>query len=197
MLVAEAVATFNWVDVVIICQILITTYRGTRRNFIVELFKTLGLVVSIYLAMHYYSRLSDFLLELLPFFGIFFSDFICFLIIAALSYLAVVLLREGFCRLLKVEAVNLLDKWGGFIFGFLRGMLIASLLVVLLNLSFVKYLQKSVRKSYLGSRLVFIDMGIYEFIFDKVVSKFTPEEKLNQGIYDVIEGQAEAGNETE
>lgn len=187
MSLGETVTKFNWVDIVTICLILITSYRGSQKGFLAEMFKFLAVVFAIYVSLHYFSRVSDSLLSHFKSLDVVFSDFVCFVTLAVLSYLAIALLREVFSHFVKVEAVSLLERWGGLASGFIRGLLLASMLLIILYLSTIAYLKGSVKKSYLGSQLVLTDVKVYEFLFNGIVSKFAQSEKLNKDIYEVFE----------
>lgn len=183
----ETLTKFNWIDIVVVALILIMSYRGFKKGFIVEMFKLSGIVLSIYVSLHYFSRASDFLEQRFPIVKLVYWDFICFTILAVMSYLAMVAARDIFCRFVKVEAASGLNKWGGLAAGFFRGSLTASMLFLLFYFSTVTYLKESVKKSYLGSQSVVTDVKVYEFIFNNIASKFSPGDKLNQGIYEVLE----------
>lgn len=200
---SEIISRFNWVDIVVVCTVLATTSSGLRGGFIVGIFRTIGIAISTFVAIHYFSGMADFLMERVPNFGIYFADPLSFLFLFTLSYLLVFLVRLGLCFLLKVEAANnALNRWGGFALGAVRGILISSLLVIFMNVSFINYLQRSVRKSYFNKRAAYVDLNIYEFLFNKVFSKFSPGKKLNKNVYDIIENErveekTEVDNEAE
>ena len=128
-----------------------------------------------------------FLNQHFPALGVIFGDFLMFITLAVLAYLAIAALRGVFSRLIKVEAMSALDRWGGLALGFLRSVFLISLLLIALYLSPINYFKESVKKSYLGSSLSFVDVRAYEFIFNTIVSKFYPEESLNKDIYEVLE----------
>lgn len=183
----ETLTKFNWIDIVVLALILIMSYRGFKKGFIVEIFKLLGIVLSIYVSLHYFSRAGDFLQQRFPIVKLVHWDFICFTILAVMGCLAMAAARDIFCRFVKVEAASGLNKWGGMLAGFSRGCLTASMLLLLLYFSTAAYLKESVKKSYLGSQSVVTDVKVYEFIFNNIVSKFSPGDKLNQGVYEVLE----------
>lgn len=183
----ETLVKFNWVDIMAICVIILTAYKGARKGFIIEIFKLLAVVLSLSVSLHYFSKASDSLLEYFPQIGIIFSDLICFVVLALLSYLAVTAAREALRRFIKTEAVSGLHKWGGFILGLVRGALLTGLLLIGFHFLNLNYLAGSARKSYLGSRLVSAGIKAYEFTFGGIVSKFIPNEGMNKDIYEVLE----------
>lgn len=187
MPIQETLSKFNWIDIVLLCLILTTCYKGSQKGFVIEIFKLLGLILAIYVSLHYFSSTSDYLVKSFPALGVVFSDFVCFIVLAIVSYLALVTLRSAFCHLFKVEAAKGLERWGGLVLGFLRGLFVSSLLMIIFCLLAIPYLKASIHKSYLGSRLVFTDVKVYESLFNGIVSKFSPQEKLNKDIYEVLE----------
>lgn len=187
MPLGETLPKFNWIDIVVIALIFITSYRGFKKGIIVEMFKLLSIVLAIYISVHYFSLASDLLFHYFPVAKLVIWDFISFALLAVSAYFAVTVLRSVFLRFIKVEAAGSFNKWGGLLTGFLRGVLTVSMLFLLFYFSTVGYLKESVQKSSLGSRCALIDVKVYEFIFNNVASKFFPGEKLNQGIYEVLE----------
>jgi membrane protein required for colicin V production len=185
----ETLTKFNWVDIVAVSLILITTYRGAKKGFIIEIFKLSGLVLSIYVSLHYFSDASDSLLEYFPAIGIVFSDSLCFIVLAVVSYVAVLALREVLRRFFKTEASSGLQRWGGLTLGFIRGILFSGMLLIGFYFLNAHYLKVSAEKSFLGSHFVNTNVKVYEGIFNTIVSKFSPGAKLNEHIYDVLEGQ--------
>jgi uncharacterized membrane protein required for colicin V production len=183
----ETLVQFNWVDIMSVCIIILTAYKGARKGFVIEIFKLLAVVLSLSVSLHYFSKTSDSLLEYFPQIKMAFSDMICFSVLAILAYLAVTAAREAIRRFIKTEAVSGLHKWGGLILGLIRGALFTSLLLISFYFLNVNYLIGSASKSYLGSRLVSAGIKAYEFTFGGIVSKFIPGDGLNKVIYEVLE----------
>ena len=109
------------------------------------------------------------------------------MIIAVLTYLAIIILRGVFTKFVKAEATAVLDRWGGLVLGAAKGFLFISLLFLTFHLSSVPYLRSSLKKSRVGNSLTVIDIKVYEFIFNGLTSKFSPNEQLNQSIKEVLE----------
>lgn len=183
----EALVKFNWIDIMALCVIILTAYKGARKGFVIEIFKFLAVVLSLSVSLHYFSKASDSLLEYFPQIGMVFSDMVCFAVLAILAYLAVAAAREAIRRFIKTEAVSGLHKWGGLILGLIRGAFFTSLLLISFYFLNVNYLMVSASSSYLGSRLVSAGVKAYEFTFGGIVSKFIPGDGLNQDIYEVLE----------
>jgi hypothetical protein len=139
----------------------------------------------IYVSLHYYIRLSDFLgffkkqniLELL--------DFVCFVGLVVLSYAIAAIFREVFSRFLKIEAIPLLNKWGAFVLGLLRVCLLGSLFVFMLLISSVDYLRISASDSFLGRRFFKVAPAVYSWIWNNFTSRFMVNEQFNNTVLEV------------
>ena len=57
----------------------------------------------------------------------------CLIILLVVSYLASVFFRALFSKFIKLEAVPILQKWGGLLLGGARGILAASLVAIILS----------------------------------------------------------------
>ncbi len=184
----EVIQRFNWVDILFIILLLRILYIAFKTGLVPEFFKLLGTLLAIYVAMHYYTVLSDFLdarfgLEKkLP---LDFLDFICFSLLAIISYLVGILFRQAFCRLIKLEAIPRLNQWGGFVIGIVRAVLLAGLFAFIFSITSVQYLHDKVSESYFGLRLIKVAPQAYSSIWYGFMSKFTPAEKFNATIPEV------------
>lgn len=188
--ILNAMAQFNWVDVFFI----ILSYRiisiALRNGFVAESFKLLGTVLALYVAMHYYTAISDFLCDR---FGVEkkvpldFFDFGCFIALASLAYLFAMLLRLAFMRFMDLQAVPALNRWLGFVLGIARIVLLIGLIAFAMSISSINYLQDKVNVSYFGKRALKIAPATYSVIWNGVMSKFMKNEKFNKTILEVQE----------
>lgn len=175
----------NWVDIFILILIIRITYIGIKRGLVTELFKILGTILSIFLSMHYYPKLGNFIHERSPL-PLGFADFISFLALVIMGHLFFLMLRTTFLLLVRIEPQNILNKWGGLILGILRGLLAVSLFISILCLSTIKYFEKSAKRSFSSNYLSKIAPKTYEFLFDNLFIKFSPKERLNEEIFNKV-----------
>lgn len=185
----EAITQFNFVDIVIVILSLRICYISFKMGLPVELFKFLGIIFVTFISLHYYTGLSDtlqkwFLPKEMP---LEFLDFLIFIILALAGYLGFVVLRSIFYRFLKLEATPKLSQFGGLILGLARAFFTTGLLVYILMISSVKYLNDSVKFSYLGSRTYSVAPQTYGWILNSIVAKFSAKEKFNPTVTEVIE----------
>lgn len=187
----EIIRQLNWVDFVAIILIFRICYASLKSGVPAEFFKLLGTICAIYLALQYYTFFSDWVIgrlninisrEGVP---LDFMDFVCFVLLAISGYLAFMSLRILFCRFIKMEAVPQLNKWGGLVFGIVRGFLLVSLIIFALAISTIGYLRNSVIGSSLSRRLYKIAPATYSWLWDNITSKFMRNEKFNKTIIEV------------
>lgn len=178
---------FNWVDIFAVVILLRVCFVAIKGGFLNELFKTLGTVSAIYLSLHYYTRLSDFIRGLVPFKSIplEFLDFVFFIVLALTGYLLFVILRQVILKFVNMEPIPKLNKWGGVILGLIRAFLLNSLIIFMLIISTIGYFKKSVVTSFTGEYLYKIAPGVYGTLWNGVASKFMTKEKYNKTIPEV------------
>ena len=100
-MIAEILAKFNFLDFIILIVFFRVCYIAAKMGISIEIFKFLGIVFSIYVALHYYTAISDliqkrFFLKEMP---LEFMDFIFFLLLILFGYLLFVGLRMIFFSL--------------------------------------------------------------------------------------------------
>ncbi len=158
----------NWLDLLIALIITIPTFFGFRRGFLRKFLGIAGIIVGFVLAVRFYSPVS-------VFFGkIFSSDLLVIQVISFLLIIGVVYgLSVWLARFMASmnSGTTLLDKVAGTIFGFIQGVIIAS--VLLFNLSYINVPEQKVREASLLYKRV---LNVAPMIFDKVIS-FSPELK--------------------
>jgi len=155
----------------------------------VEFFKLLGVISATYFSLHYYTSLSDliqrwFIPKEMP---LEFMDLLVFIILAVGGYLVFAILRSSFYRFMKLEASPKLSQFGGLILGAARLFFTVGLLIYVLMISGVKYLNQSVKHSYLGSRSILISTNTYGWLWGNIIAKFSPKEKFNPAVTELLE----------
>lgn len=122
----------NYLDIIIAIILFIFGWKGLRKGLIIEVVTLLAFGVGIYGAMHFSdftaSHLQDFM-EIKPQY----LNTIAFV----LTFIILVVLVNLIGRLVSklVESMNLgfFDKLGGFLFGLIKGVLLCSVLLMVLN----------------------------------------------------------------
>jgi len=175
---------FNWVDIFCVILVIRICYVALKNGFPVELFKLLGTVLAIYLALHYYIIFPDYLINStgiknIPLEYLTFSSFV---VLSIVGYFIFMLLSKAFSRFIQMEAIANLNKWGSLILGIFRGLLLISLIIFVFVIAPKAYFRKSVNNSYSGKRLLKIAPATYTWVWDSIMSKFRTQEKFNDAI---------------
>ena len=176
-------------DILILIIAFRICYIAVQVGLSIEFFKFLGALFSTYVALHYYTTLSDmiqrrFLPKAMP---LEFMDFIIFLILVTAVYIGFIALRSIFYHFMKLEAAPRISKVGGFIFGLARGYLVIGLVIYTLMISSVSYLDSAVKHSYIGVRACSISPRVYNWLWSSIFSKFSAHEKFNPTVTEVMD----------
>lgn len=185
----DFIANLNYLDYIILFVFFRICYIAAKMGLSVEIFKLSGVIFSTYIALHYYTVLSDliqrrFLPKAMP---LAFMDFIIFLLLIIFGYLCFVLLRSLLSRFIQLNTVPKINQLAGLILGFGRGFLVAGLISFALSISSVNYLTRSVGHAYLGSRAVNISPQTYSWIWNNIFSKFSANEKFNSTVIEATD----------
>ncbi len=178
----------NWIDLGYIVLFLRIAYIAFRNGFVVEIAKLCGALLAVYLSLHYYTAISDFVrphikTDIIP---LKFLDFFFFLLVAFLGYAVSILLRESLSRLIKLEAIPLLHKWGGLAVAAARAILLASLISYAMWVSTVSYVSRKVQDAHFGSMFIKAAPAVYKTIWDGFMSKFMRHEQYNGTVDEVL-----------
>lgn len=186
----DIIRQFNWVDILAVIVVARICYIAATKGFLIEIFKLSGALAAIYLPLHYFTILSDFVFRRVknehgvP---LQFMDFFIFVCLSLLGYAIFFLIRSALAHFLKTEAAPLLNKWGGFLLGIARGVLTAGLIIFIFAISATGYFKNSVHASYLGNRFFNIAPKTYQWIWYSVASKFMVNEKFNPTVSEIQE----------
>jgi uncharacterized membrane protein required for colicin V production len=185
----DTIRQFNWADIFVVILLLRIGYIALKSGLTIELFKLLGITLATYLSLHYYIAWAGFMqgLGAMKKIPLEFLSFVSFLALAVLGYLIFVVLRSLFYRFIKMETVPNLNKWGGFVLGIARAILLASLIMFILVISPISYFKNSVNGAYLGKRILKVSPITYSLIWNNLASKFMAKEKFNEAVLEVQE----------
>lgn len=191
-MLTDIIKQFNWLDILVIIILFRIGYISVKTGVPVEFFKLLGTLATIYLSLHYYTTLADWIVQRTPLAKekapLEFLDFVSFLFLAIVGYFIFISLRVVFSRFIRMEATPNLNRFAGLALGIARGFLLAGLIIFMLVISSSSYLRNSVINSYLGKRMFKIAPNTYSWLWNKVASKFVSGEKLNETLLEVQKG---------
>ena len=159
-------------------------------GLVVELVKLLGVVCSVFMALHYYTRFAHFLR--VQFFGKeAAADLLAFILLSIPTLLIFFVISRGWDSILGIKTFKLLDCFGNIVLSFVRGYLICGLILLGLILSQHKYATPWAQQSI--SRLIFPEacVHLYRASYEGFVEKFFPGEPINRTIFTLMEIKVE------
>jgi membrane protein required for colicin V production len=136
----------NYLDIIIAIILLIFGFKGLRKGLIIEVVTLVAFGAGIYGAMHFSDftseRLQDFM-EINPKY----LNTIAFVLTFIILVVVVNLIGRLISKAIKSLNLGFFDKLGGFVFGVLKGVLLCSTFVLVLNnLQWTGIIKEKVRK---------------------------------------------------
>ncbi len=178
----------NWADFLIMGIIARMCYIGIRTGIGVELFKLFSLWLSTVVAYQLYTTpLSDYLNTKVPALPLDAGDVFVFCATLTGITLLVRIIRESFLLLIKIDAQDTFNKWGGLVLGAFRGFWIASIALYIMTISTVQYLETSAKSSLFGHKVIYFASSAYKGSYDVLISKFFPGLEINPEVEKALE----------
>ncbi|MBN2395498.1 MAG: CvpA family protein, partial [Candidatus Atribacteria bacterium] len=122
----------NWIDVTILIIILFNIFLGYRRGVIAEVLTLVGLVTAIFVSIFWYTDLSLFLMKQFQWDQTL-LNILSFIVIFVFVIIVFRLMENILKRITALLLLNWINNLGGAFFGLIRGSVIVSLLLFLLN----------------------------------------------------------------
>ena len=121
---------FNQIDILIIMLTIISMIYGYSRGLIKEILSILSILVSVYISINVYPKISLFIKEYIEMALL--ADSISFALMFLLLYSLINIFSNFIVSSITNTPIRILDKNFGILFGFFRALLILSLLNILL-----------------------------------------------------------------
>ena len=122
----------NYLDIIIAIILFLFGFKGFRKGLVIEVVTLLAFGVGIYGAMHFSdftaNHLQDFM-EINPKY----LNTIAFVLTFIILVVLVNLIGRLVSKLVKSMNLGFFDKLGGFLFGIIKGVLLCSILLMVLN----------------------------------------------------------------
>jgi len=154
----------NWFDGFVLIILFRTGYVGFRRGLSMELFRFLGLVVSGFAALYYYKSFGN-IISLNTGVSGAIAEAVAFLVILICGILISRLIGSATRKIMQLAFAANIDAAGGLVCGLLKGIIIASFTVVLLQQVPSDYINDSIElRSFSGRYLSEISTQVYNLI---------------------------------
>lgn len=142
---ASFLPEINWIDIIVLILLIRGCYIGYYEGFSVEIFKTLGAIVTAAITLLYYRQPAQWLV-LHSFLHLPVAKFLSVTILTFSLLIVAKVVRVFAFKVLHLELFGNLERWGGFIFGLVRGIVFASLFIFAIRLLPGEYIKESVEK---------------------------------------------------
>ncbi len=129
----ETVQNMNTLDLILIAILLISVIIGLIRGGVREILSIVGLALAIFLAFTFADKIGkDYISKFFDSPSI--SYTVAFTLIIIITILAVGLVNLLISQLLKASGLSFLNRFLGIVFGFIRGGVISSIIILVLGL---------------------------------------------------------------
>ena len=122
----------NYLDIIIAIILLVFAIHGLRKGLIIEVVSLLAFGVGIYGAMHFSDFTADRLKDVMEINPKYLNT-IAFVLTFIILVVVVNLIGLLVCKLIKSLNLSFFDRLGGFLFGAVKGVLLCSTMVLVLN----------------------------------------------------------------
>ena len=166
----------NWVDCVILIILIRTTYVGFSRGLSWEIIRLLGIVIAFVLAIHNYDKIGSFIGSNSPIPPIA-ANLFSFLVLVFGTALVFKFIGFGLHKILEIELLSPIEHIGGLLLGFIRGMVLALITLVIMLIISVPYIDDSIReRSFFGDKL----LRAAPIVYDATARFFPESEKMDK-----------------
>ena len=178
-MLTHLIKSINWVDAALVFLFIRMIFVGVKNGFISEFFKFLGVVAAVFVSLHYYSFLAARVAEKINFSWDYWN-----LVIFAGLWFAVTfffkLFRDGILLLFKAETIHQgFDKYAAGIVAVARGILVCSLTIFLILLTYNGPVTRMTLHSYSYKIAGRAGVSTYSFLYNNLVSKLFVGEHFN------------------
>lgn len=155
----------NWVDLIVVTLVILTSYRGFGRGFLTELLNLIGAVSVTALCVNYVNVVAEWVRPWLGWMNPTALTFLIFIILLLGLIFLVRRLLRFLTEFVKWERLYWVFEMLGLLLGGLRGLWWATVILITCVSSGVNYLQTSVEeRSVIGPRLLPKSREVVEWV---------------------------------
>jgi uncharacterized membrane protein required for colicin V production len=165
----------NWIDLLVVILLIRSSYVGFTRGFGWELFRFVGYACTVLATIYYYETVSqaigDYLPVISPFANLISFASLFLIILFIFKFINVII-----GRIIKIETLSVIEKFGGLLLGFFRGSIFTSLVLITLIFTHIPYFEKSIKERSYSGQLI---LKVVPFLYGKTAI-LIPPLKLGQ-----------------
>jgi len=178
-MITHLIKSINWIDAALVFLFIRMIFVGVKNGFISEFFKSLGVIVAIFVSLHYYSFLAAWTIKKT---GVSWDywDLTIFTAIWLITALFFKLVGDGVLLLFKVETTHEgFDKYAAGVVAVGRGILVCSLMIFLVLLMHNGTMSRMALRSYSYKVAGHAQVNIYTYLYKNLVGKLFTGEHYN------------------
>ena len=185
-MLTHLIKSINWIDIALVVLFVRTIFVGVKNGFISEFFKSIGLIIAVFVSLHYYSFLAAWVAkktnitwgywDLATFAALWFTVMFFFKFVI-----------DGIFILFKAETTHQgFDKYGSGIVAVGRGILLCSLTIFLVLLMHSSPLTRMTLHSYSYKIAGRAAVNTYSFLYSHLIDKLFVSEHYNAAAPQVL-----------
>ena len=185
-MLTHLIKSINWIDAALVFLFIRIIFVGVKNGFISEFFKSLGVVVAVFVSLHYYSYLAA-LAARKTNISWDYWDLVIFVGIWLLATFFFKLIRDGVLLLFKAETTHEgFDKYAAGIVAVGRGILVCSLTIFVILLMHCGPLSRMSLHSYSYKIAGRAAVNTYSFLYNHLVEKLFVGQHYNAAAAQVL-----------
>ena len=185
-MITHLIKSINWIDAALAFLFIRMIFVGVKNGFVSEFFKSLGVVVAVFVSLHFYSRLAAWA-ALKTHFTCDYWDVVIFAGIWLAVSIFFKFFRDGILILFKVETNHQgFDKYAAGVVAVGRGILVCSLTIFLILLSHCGPMMRMTLHSYSFKIAGRASVITYSFLYKNLIDKLFTGEHYNAAAAQVL-----------
>jgi len=185
-MLTHLIKSINWIDAALIFLFIRMIFTGVKNGFISEFFKSLGVVASVFVSLHYYSFLAAWI-SLKSNITWDYWNVVVFAGLWLVVSFFFKFFRDGVMLLFKVETNHQgFDKYAAGVVAVGRGILVCSLTMFLILLTYNVPLRLMTLRSYSYKIAGHAAVSTYSFLYNHLVDKLFAGEHYNTAAAQVL-----------
>ena len=186
IMLTHLIKSINWIDAALLILFIRMIFVGVKNGFVSEFFKTLGVVAAVFISLHFYSFLAAWAVKKTNYPCVYWDS-----VVFAGLWLVVGIFfkyfRDGILYLFKVETNHQgFDKYAAGVVAVGRGILVCSLTVFLILLTFNGPVKRTTFHSFSFKIAGHAAVNTYSYLFKNLVDKLLTGEHYNSAAAQVL-----------
>ncbi len=184
-MLSQFFANFTVMDVFVGMVIVWCCWAGFRSGILIEIFKIAALFSAIFIGLHFYLRLSNFLNTRLPFLTPV-SQILAYSLLIGMCIGVFRIFRDGVVVFFRQDGMKAVSRGIGLMLGFGRGLLLSSMMLLGCLLIDQAMVTRMVRDALASQLLLTWSPSIYSGIFQSVVKPVFSSEPENIQVLSLV-----------